>query len=99
PVVQYYEQSLPLAAGAENLRFEAVDKVLARQHYRLAFWRKASDSINYRRFFDVSDLVGLRIDRDEVFRATHAYPLELVRQGTVTGLRIDHVDGLLDPKG
>jgi (1->4)-alpha-D-glucan 1-alpha-D-glucosylmutase len=98
-VVQYYEQRLPLAAGAENFRAEAIDQVLSRQHYRLAFWRRAADSINYRRFFDVSDLVGLRVDRDEVFRATHEFPLELLKQGTITGLRIDHVDGLLDPKG
>jgi (1->4)-alpha-D-glucan 1-alpha-D-glucosylmutase len=99
PVVQYYEQRLPVAAGAENLRPEAIDQVLSKQHYRLAFWRKAADSINYRRFFDVSDLVGLRADRDDVFHATHAYPLELFDQGRITALRIDHVDGLLDPKG
>jgi len=98
-VVQYYEQCLPLAAGAENLRPEAIEQVLSQQHYRLACWRRAADSINYRRFFDVSDLVGLRVERDEVFRATHAYPIELLSQGTVTALRIDHVDGLLDPKG
>jgi (1->4)-alpha-D-glucan 1-alpha-D-glucosylmutase len=99
PVVQYHEQRLPVAAGAENLRAEAIDQVLSQQHYRLAFWRRAADSINYRRFFDVSDLVGLRVERDEVFRATHEFPLELLQQGTITGLRIDHVDGLLDPKG
>jgi len=99
PVLQYYDQRLPLAAGAENQRTEAIDQVLSRQHYRLAFWRKASDAINYRRFFDISDLIGLRAERDEVFRATHAYPLQLLGEGKVTGLRIDHIDGLLDPKG
>src|SRR5437870_4694335 len=98
-VLQYYDQRLPLAAGAENLRSEAIDQVLSRQHYRLAFWRKASDAINYRRFFDISDLIGLHAERDEVFRATHAYPLQLLGEGRVTGLRIDHIDGLLDPKG
>jgi (1->4)-alpha-D-glucan 1-alpha-D-glucosylmutase len=95
PVLQYYEQRLPIAAGAENLN---VDQVLSRQHYRLAFWRKAADGINYRRFFDISDLVGLRTERDEVFEATHGYVLRLVDEGKVTGLRIDHIDGLLDPK-
>ncbi len=95
PVLQYYEQRLPIAAGAENLN---VDQVLSRQHYRLAFWRKAADGINYRRFFDISDLVGLRTEGDEVFEATHKYVLRLVDQGKVTGLRIDHIDGLLDPK-
>src|SRR5438034_8341384 len=99
PVLQYYEHKLPVAAGAENLSSAAVDQVLSRQHYRLAFWRKASDAINYRRFFDVSDLIGLHAERDEVFRATHAYPLQLLGEGRVTGLRIDHIDGLLDPKG
>jgi len=95
PVLQYYEQRLPIAAGAENLN---VDQVLSRQHYRLAFWRKAADGINYRRFFDISDLVGLRAERDEVFETTHKYVLQLVDEGKVTGLRIDHIDGLLDPK-
>jgi (1->4)-alpha-D-glucan 1-alpha-D-glucosylmutase len=98
PLVQYYEQKLPIAAGAENLTAESLDSILGRQHYRLAHWRKAADAINYRRFFDVSDLVGLRTDRDEVFRATHEYVLKLLEQGKVTGLRIDHIDGLLDPK-
>ena len=98
-VLQYYDQRLPLAAGAENLRSEAIDQVLSRQHYRLAFWRKASDAINYRRFFDITDLIGLHAEHDEVFRATHAYPLQLLGEGKVTGLRIDHIDGLLDPKG
>ena len=95
PVLQYYEQRLPIAAGAENL---SVEQVLSRQHYRLAFWRKAADGINYRRFFDISDLVGLRAERDEVFETTHKYVLQLVDEGKVTGLRIDHIDGLLDPK-
>src|SRR5438874_3069738 len=91
PVLQYYEQKLPIAAGAENLSRDAVDRVLSRQHYRLAYWRKAADSINYRRFFDINDLVGLCADRDEVFQATHRYVLKLVEQGKVTGLRIDHI--------
>src|SRR5262249_6330569 len=99
PVLQYYEQRLPLAAGGENLSPDAIDRILSRQHYRLAHWRKAADSINYRRFFDVSELVGVRAERDEVFEATHEYVLKLVDEGKVTGLRIDHIDGLLDPKG
>ena len=98
PVLKYHEQKLPLAAGAENLSGDAVDRVLSRQHYRLAYWRKAADAINYRRFFDISDLVGLRTERDDVFHATHDYILKLVAEGKVTGLRIDHIDGLRDPK-
>jgi (1->4)-alpha-D-glucan 1-alpha-D-glucosylmutase len=99
PVIQYFEQKLPVAAGAENLSLDAVDQVLSQQHYRLAFWRKAADAINYRRFFDISDLIGVRIERKEVFEATHSYALKLVADGKVDGLRIDHIDGLLDPKG
>ena len=94
-IVQYYDQKLPIAAGAESMN---VDHVLSRQHYRLAFWRKAADGINYRRFFDINDLVGLRAERDDVFEATHKYVLDLVEEGKITGLRIDHIDGLLDPK-
>jgi (1->4)-alpha-D-glucan 1-alpha-D-glucosylmutase len=96
-IVQYYEHKLPIAAGAEYLSADAVDRVLSQQHYRLAYWRKAADSINYRRFFDISDLVGLRIERDDVFHATHKYVVNLIHTGKVTGLRLDHIDGLLDP--
>jgi (1->4)-alpha-D-glucan 1-alpha-D-glucosylmutase len=98
PVLKYYERNLPLAAGAEDLSGAPVDRVLSRQHYRLAHWRKAADAINYRRFFDINDLVGLRTERDDVFHATHDYILKLVADGKVTGLRIDHIDGLRDPK-
>jgi len=98
PILRYFEQKLPIAAGAENLSVETLDGILSRQHYRLAYWRKAADSINYRRFFDISDLVGLRVEREEVYAAVHAYVLRLVAEGKITGLRIDHIDGLLDPK-
>jgi len=96
-IVQYYEHKLPIAVGAENLKTDPVDRVLSQQHYRLAYWRKAADSINYRRFFDISDLVGLRVERDDAYHATHRYVLKLIYAGKVTGLRIDHIDGLLDP--
>ncbi|MFA7430378.1 MAG: malto-oligosyltrehalose synthase, partial [Rhodospirillaceae bacterium] len=62
------------------------------------FWRVASDEINYRRFFQISDLAGLRVEEPEVFAATHALTLDLVAEGTVTGLRIDHIDGLFAPR-
>ena len=77
--------------------FDALDALLESQPYRLAFWRVATDEINYRRFFDINALAALRADREEVFRATHRLIFDiLVRQGA-TGLRIDHPDGLLDP--
>ncbi|MDD4238786.1 MAG: malto-oligosyltrehalose synthase [Desulfotomaculaceae bacterium] len=77
--------------------FDRLDEILSEQYFRLAFWRSASDKINYRRFFDVSDLVSLRMEEEEVFEATHSLILSLARSGQVTGLRIDHIDGLQDP--
>jgi len=71
--------------------------LLEAQAYRLAWWRVAADDINYRRFFDINDLAALRMEREEVFEATHRLVLDLVARGHVTGLRIDHPDGLYDP--
>ena len=82
PVIQYYEHSLPVEPVVDRPN-ASIDEVLAKQHYRLAFWRKAADSINYRRFFDINDLVGLRSERDAVFRATHKLILKLVNEGKV----------------
>ncbi|MFL5580865.1 MAG: malto-oligosyltrehalose synthase [Gemmatimonadaceae bacterium] len=72
--------------------------LLDRQHYALTFWRRAAREINYRRFFDVNDLVALRAEDPRVFEETHARVLEWVADGTLDGIRIDHVDGLLDPR-
>jgi (1->4)-alpha-D-glucan 1-alpha-D-glucosylmutase len=78
---------------------DALDALLDAQWYRLAYWRIASEKINYRRFFDVTDLVGLRVENPEVFEARNRRTLELIAEGKVTGLRIDHIDGLFDPIG
>lgn len=77
--------------------FNPLDEILDRQWYRLAYWRIASEKINYRRFFDVTDLVGVRVENPEVFEARNRRTLELIAEGKVTGLRIDHIDGLYDP--
>ena len=77
--------------------FDALDELLNAQSYRLAFWRVAAEEINYRRFFDVNDLAAIRMELPEVFDATHGLLLELVQTGAVTGLRIDHPDGLYLP--
>jgi (1->4)-alpha-D-glucan 1-alpha-D-glucosylmutase len=69
-----------------------------RQVWRLAHWRAARESLTYRRFFEISDLVGLKVERPEVFRDVHARLLELVGQGMINGIRLDHIDGLADPK-
>jgi (1->4)-alpha-D-glucan 1-alpha-D-glucosylmutase len=79
--------------------FDALDALIAEQPYRLAHWRAASDQINYRRFFDINELAALRMERPEVFEATHQLVLRLAASGAVDGLRIDHPDGLADPAG
>jgi (1->4)-alpha-D-glucan 1-alpha-D-glucosylmutase len=75
-----------------------LDALLDAQAYRLCFWRVASDEVNYRRFFDVNELSALAAEREDVFRATHDLVLRLCGEGLVDGLRIDHPDGLYDPK-
>src|SRR5436853_2294515 len=78
--------------------FDALDELLNAQSYRLAFWRVAAEEINYRRFFDVNDLAAIRVELPKVFDATHWLLLELVCTRAVTGLRIDHPDGLYLPR-
>lgn len=78
--------------------FDLLDELLDDQAYRLSYWRVAADEINYRRFFDVNELAALSMEREEVFEATHALFLRLLAEGKVTGLRIDHPDGLFDPR-
>lgn len=78
--------------------FDRLEKLLDDQAYRLSFWGVAADEINYRRFFDVNELAAICVELPEVFAATHELPLRLIREGLITGLRIDHVDGLRDPR-
>ena len=85
------------AGDAES--FEALHRILEEQAYRLVYWRVASDEINYRRFFSVNDLAGIRVEDEQVFDETHRMVLDLVREGKVDGLRLDHPDGLYDPTG
>lgn len=94
--LRYGEQEFPLRAGTAHLD---LPELLDAQHYRLGWWRLARTELNYRRFFTISDLIGVRVEDLEVFDATHAKILELVREGVVDGLRIDHPDGLADPAG
>jgi (1->4)-alpha-D-glucan 1-alpha-D-glucosylmutase len=77
----------------------ALDSLIATQHWRLAHFAVAADEINYRRFFINSDLAGIRIDRPDVFDHAHRLIFSLIADGLVDGLRLDHIDGLLDPKG
>ncbi|MGW5424611.1 malto-oligosyltrehalose synthase [Streptomyces sp. NPDC003943] len=89
-------QEFPLREGTQEL---PLDELLDAQWYRLSWWRLARTELNYRRFFTISDLIGVRVEDPEVFAATHAKVLELVADGVVEGLRIDHPDGLADPEG
>ncbi|MCH7488940.1 MAG: malto-oligosyltrehalose synthase, partial [Chloroflexi bacterium] len=108
PCLRYFDVRLPLAeatypAARAILNESAADvaevleEVLDAQHYRLAYWRTGRAEINYRRFFDVNDLAGVRVEDEEVFDATHGLIRKLAGAGQVTGLRIDHIDGLYDP--
>jgi len=82
---------------AKPASFEHLHELIKAQAYRLAQWRVAADDINYRRFFDINDLAALRMENDAVFANTHRFILEMVAEGKVDGLRIDHPDGLYDP--
>jgi (1->4)-alpha-D-glucan 1-alpha-D-glucosylmutase len=94
-----------LHAAAENLSgrpgqpdsFMPLHSLLEQQHYRLAFWRVAADEINYRRFFDINELAGIRMEQPAVFEETHRLIGQLIAEGKLQGLRLDHVDGLFDP--
>jgi (1->4)-alpha-D-glucan 1-alpha-D-glucosylmutase len=77
--------------------FDLLDQLLGQQAYRLAYWRVAADEINYRRFFDINNLAAIRVERPAVFEAVHRLVFQLLADGQVTGLRIDHPDGLWDP--
>jgi (1->4)-alpha-D-glucan 1-alpha-D-glucosylmutase len=77
--------------------FDALHEILEAQAYRLAYWKTAFHEINYRRFFDINSLAGLRVEMPEVFPLTHRLTMRLIAEGRITGLRIDHPDGLYDP--
>jgi (1->4)-alpha-D-glucan 1-alpha-D-glucosylmutase len=79
--------------------FDLLHELLEAQAYRLAYWRTALHEINYRRFFDINGLAGVCVEDEEVFGAVHAGLLRLARAGVVTGIRLDHIDGLRDPRG
>jgi len=102
--VRYYQHRFPLnRKSTQGLKRPPADpmvlhRLLERQHYRLAYWRVASDEINYRRFFEITDLAGVRIEDPAVFEATHGLICRLARRGAIDGLRIDHPDGLADPR-
>jgi (1->4)-alpha-D-glucan 1-alpha-D-glucosylmutase len=101
-IVAYGEHRFPLRREDRGLGPVAGDELAAlldRQHYRLAWWRTADDELNWRRFFTVNELAGVRVGNEAVFEATHALYFRLWQEGLIDGVRIDHVDGLTDPIG
>ena len=88
---------MPPTAGDNEAGAAALHRLLERQHYRLAYWRVAFSAVNYRRFFDINDLAGLRVENPATFRAIHALVARLIAAGELQGLRLDHIDGLRDP--
>ncbi|MEV5961927.1 malto-oligosyltrehalose synthase [Kribbella sp. NPDC051952] len=94
-VLRYYDHEYPLRPGTEGL---PIEELVTEQWYRLAHWRVADEELNYRRFFDVDTLAAVRVETQEVFEATHALLLELSHEGKLNGFRIDHPDGLADPR-
>jgi (1->4)-alpha-D-glucan 1-alpha-D-glucosylmutase len=92
-------RSIDACVERANRDPDTLDQLLERQNYRLSYWRTAARDLGYRRFFDINSLVGLRIDRQEVFDNTHRLVLEWVKAGDLDGVRVDHPDGLRDPEG
>jgi (1->4)-alpha-D-glucan 1-alpha-D-glucosylmutase len=99
-VLRYHDHVFPLAEGTWD-GDPAVDvaTLLERQHYRLGGWRERDTVLNYRRFFDVDGLIAVRVEQADVFEETHRVLLDLNQRGIIEGLRIDHPDGLADPRG
>ncbi|MGF6775088.1 malto-oligosyltrehalose synthase [Paraburkholderia sp. GAS334] len=92
------ELALETFNPADPVTRERLHRLLERQHYRLAWWRTAADEVNWRRFFDISTLAGVRVERPEVFDAVHALIFRLYAEGVIDGVRVDHVDGLAEPR-
>lgn len=95
-VLRYYDHIFPIRKGTESL---PLNELVDRQFYRPAYWRVANEELNYRRFFDVDTLAAIRVEIDDVFDRSHALLLELFNEGLIDSFRIDHPDGLADPRG
>ncbi|HEX5000796.1 MAG TPA: malto-oligosyltrehalose synthase [Terriglobia bacterium] len=101
PIRRHIESNVRRFNGApgDPASFDLLHKLLEGQVYRLSSWRAAMHEINYRRFFDINALAGIRVEDPELFRAAHELLLRWIHAGAVTGVRLDHVDGLFDPAG
>lgn len=97
-MLTYFEHVLPLAPGTAQLA-DDLPALLAAQHYDLRYWEEQNTDLNYRRFFAVSELAGLRVELPDVFAESHREIIRWIRSGLADGLRVDHPDGLVDPTG
>jgi (1->4)-alpha-D-glucan 1-alpha-D-glucosylmutase len=99
-ITKFIEENVNVFNGTQGdpQSFNLLDVLLNEQVYRLAYWRVASEEINYRRFFDINDLAAIRMEDEAVLMESHAFIFRLLKEGALTGLRIDHVDGLYDPE-
>lgn len=95
----YMEQTLAIWNGTPGIpeTFQLLDSLLSEQFFRLSFWKVSSEEINYRRFFNINELIAVRLSNPQVFRYIHQRVLELLQQHKISGLRLDHIDGLHDP--
>jgi (1->4)-alpha-D-glucan 1-alpha-D-glucosylmutase len=91
-------EAIDRAVRELNANVDALDEFLSQQYYRLAYWKTADQQLGYRRFFDVNTLIGLRVEREHVFEETHALIVKWLKQGVLDGVRVDHPDGLRDPR-
>ncbi|MCU0565606.1 MAG: malto-oligosyltrehalose synthase [Oculatellaceae cyanobacterium Prado106] len=98
-IKQFIEENITLFNGevGKPESFNLLESLLAEQFFRLSYWKVGNEELNYRRFFTVNDLISLRIEDPDVFERTHQFVLDLVKEGKISGLRIDHIDGLYDP--
>ena len=100
-VRRFVDQNVRIFNGKQGVpsSFLPLDRLLSDQAYLLAYWRNSNEAINYRRFFAITDLVGIRVEDPVIFDAVHAVILRLAEKGLITGFRVDHIDGLRDPMG
>lgn len=98
-VKQFIEENIQMFNGEPGNpeSFNLLDNILSEQFFRLSYWKVGNEELNYRRFFTVNDLISLRVEDQKVFDEIHEYTLQLIKEGKITGLRIDHIDGLYDP--
>src|SRR5581483_5643712 len=95
----FIDENVKIFNGEKGIpeSFNLIDGLLSEQNFRLSFWKVATEEINYRRFFNINELISLKVEDEDVFNNSHSLIFKLVEEGEFTGLRIDHIDGLNDP--